>query len=101
MVSQEDLLQIAEQDEKIKLGNAMHNLMNNTDFAFIYKHYVESLPLELTYSLGTLEKDDTHSDNVARRLTAIALFKVFVEDTVNQLPMAIEEKNRILNSGDN
>lgn len=101
MVSQEELLVIAELDRDIKLGNAITNLLNNADFQLIYKRYTQDLPLELTYSLGTLEKSQSNTDNVARRLESIALFKKFVEDTEESLATALAEKNRIHSSGVN
>lgn len=99
MLDQEELLAIADLDKEIKVADATKRLMDNHDFQVFYRNYIETLPLELTYSLGTLEKSQSNIDNVARRLESIALFKKHIEDTVENLNVLLDERNRILNSG--
>lgn len=99
MVTQEDLLLVADLDKEIELGNAVKQLLDTPEFKLLYKNYTETLPLTLTYSLGTLDKDQTNTDNVARRLESIALFRQYIEDSVTNLSTALEDKTRILQSG--
>ena len=100
MISEEEIIQIAELDKTIAIGSAIEYLKQIPEFQLIIKHYTEDMVLDLTYSLATIEKDSSNTDNVARRLEAIALFKQFLITSVDELQDAVITRQRILDNGD-
>lgn len=100
MRTEEEKLELAELEHSIRLGNAIEKLFTSPEFNLIYKEYTETQVLNLTYSLGSLEMNVLNKDNVTKRLEAIALFKMFIENTASDLANAIERKHGILNGED-
>lgn len=96
---EEKRLQLAELDEKIELGRTLVELDKDLNFRKLMDHYTKKLPLELTYSLGRIDKDQINTDNVTRRLESIALFRNFLEEIRQDYDMSITDKNNLLSNG--
>lgn len=95
-VSAEEELIIADLDKEIEIWEALNELEKHPAFRKLLQNYLEDKPLELTYSLGTIENNSCNNDNVARQLTSIALFKRYLGDVKTAGENAYAEKQSIL-----
>lgn len=90
---------IAALDKEIKLGEALVKLKTNVDFKYFMDVYTKQYVLEQVNLLGTIEKDKVNSDNVTRRIEAVALFTSFIEDALNAADNAKQSKLNLNNLG--
>lgn len=95
-LSEEEELEIAELDPQIELHKALLELEKLPAFHLLLKNYTVDKPLELTYSLGSIENNSRNNDNVARQLTSIALFKSYLDDVKANGEVAHATKQSIL-----
>jgi hypothetical protein len=95
MKNHDRINEIAKLDKIIRIGRAVDNLENNADFKIFNEWLTINKPLELTYLLGTLEKDKVHADNTTRLLEAIALYRTFLEEARSNAYDAEETKRQL------
>lgn len=72
--------------ERKKMLMSLERLMQNQDFRLvILKNFLNEHPLKLVYSKGRIPLDPQVALNIDRQLDCVAMFKLYLESTLEEL----------------